>query len=47
MKAAMEILGYVAGPSRAPLANLNDAERTRLAAILTDLAVPTRADRGL
>lgn len=47
MKAAMEILGYVAGPSRAPLANLTGDERTQLAGILEELEVPTRADRGL
>ncbi|MCO5219756.1 MAG: dihydrodipicolinate synthase family protein [Thermomicrobiales bacterium] len=47
MKAAMEHLGYVAGPSRAPLQNLNDAERTELAGILDELGVPTREDRGL
>lgn len=47
MKAAMELLGYTAGPSRAPLANLDSDERAELAAILKDLQVPTRADRGL
>lgn len=47
MKAAMELLGYVAGPSRAPLQNLNDEERNRLAEILRVLKVPTREDRGL
>lgn len=47
MKVAMELLGYVAGPSRAPLANLDNAERDELAGILRDLQVPTRADRGL
>lgn len=47
MKAAMELLGYVAGPSRAPLQNLDDAERTRLAEILKMLQVPTRDDRGV
>lgn len=47
MKAAMEILGYVAGPSRAPLANLTIEERRQLAGILAELQVPTRADRGL
>lgn len=47
MKVAMEILGYVAGPSRAPLANLTADERTHLARILTELEVPTREDRGL
>ena len=43
----MELLGYVAGPSRAPLQNLDDAERTRLAEILKMLHVPTRDDRGV
>ncbi len=47
MKAAMEILGYVAGPSRAPLANVSAEDREELAAILTRLEVPTAADRGL
>lgn len=47
MKAAMEILGYVAGPSRAPLQNLDDAEREQLAQILKVLDVPTREARGL
>ncbi|MCA9834496.1 MAG: dihydrodipicolinate synthase family protein [Thermomicrobiales bacterium] len=47
MKVAMEILGYVAGPSRAPLANLTTNERRQLAGILAELQVPTRADRGL
>lgn len=47
MKAAMDLLGYVAGPSRAPLANVTDAERDELAALLHKLQVPTAADRGL
>ncbi len=47
MKAAMEILGYVAGPSRAPLQNLDAAEIDRLAEILRVLDVPSRADRDL
>lgn len=47
MKAAMELLGYVAGPSRAPLQNLDDAERDELKTILQVLKVPTREDRGL
>ena len=47
MKAAMEHLGYVAGPSRAPLQNLSNEERNRLAEILRVLQVPTREDRGL
>lgn len=47
MKVAMEILGFVAGPSRAPLQNLNEDERRKLAGILEELQVPTREDRGL
>lgn len=47
MKAAMELLGYVAGPSRAPLQNLSDNERSQLKSILQVLQVPTREDRGL
>lgn len=47
MKTAMELLGYVAGPSRAPLQNLDDAEQTRLAEILHVLNIPTREDRGV
>lgn len=47
MKAAMDILGYVAGPSRAPLANLTNDERERLGEILDALEVPTRGERGL
>ena len=46
MKAAMEILGYQAGPARAPLANITSHERDELAALLTRLEVPTRADRA-
>lgn len=47
MKAAMEHLGYVAGLSRAPLQNLDEAERVELGRILDELEVPTRRDRGL
>jgi 5-dehydro-4-deoxyglucarate dehydratase len=47
MKAAMEILGYVAGPVRPPLANITNGEREELAAILAELEVPTAADRGI
>lgn len=47
MKVAMEILGFVAGPSRAPLQNLDEVERRQLAGILEMLEVPTREDRGL
>jgi len=46
MKAAMEVLGYVAGPVRPPLANVTTAERTELAAILARLEVPTAAQRA-
>jgi len=46
MKAAMEILGYQAGPARAPLANITSHERDELAALLTRLEVPTRTDRA-
>lgn len=45
MKAAMEILGYSAGPVRPPLANVTAAEREELAGLLADLRTPTRADR--
>jgi len=45
MKAAMEILGYQAGPARPPLANITGEERDELAALLAALEVPTRADR--
>ena len=47
MKTALDLLGYVAGPSRAPLANLTDAERDELAGILEPLNIPTAADRGI
>lgn len=47
MKAAMEILGYAAGPARPPLANVTAGEREELAAILADLEVPTASERGL
>lgn len=47
MKAAMELLGYVSGPSRAPLQNLDDSEQDALKLILEVLKVPTREDRGL
>jgi len=45
MKAAMTILGHPAGPARPPLAELSDAERAELRAILARLDVPTAADR--
>lgn len=47
MKAAMEILGYVAGPARSPLGNPSAEEREELAAILSSFKVPTAADRNL
>lgn len=47
MKTAMDLLGYVAGPARAPLANPTPAEREELATLLQRLEVPTAADRGL
>ena len=47
MKAAMEILGFKAGPVRSPLANVTAGERETLAGILRDLKVPTAAERGL
>jgi 5-dehydro-4-deoxyglucarate dehydratase len=46
MKAAMEILGYTAGPVRSPLANVTSEEREELSTLLTELKVPTRADRA-
>ena len=46
MKAAVDLLGYTAGPARAPLANLTPDEITELAALLKALAVPTKADRA-
>ncbi|MGC4106306.1 MAG: dihydrodipicolinate synthase family protein [Thermomicrobiales bacterium] len=45
MKAAVDLLGYTAGPSRAPLANLTPDEIAELDALLKALDVPTRADR--
>ena len=46
MKTAMELLGYPAGPTRPPLAELSADERRELQAILVRLEVPTAADRG-
>lgn len=46
MKAAVQLLGYTAGPSRAPLANLTADEVAELDALLKALKVPTRADRA-
>jgi 5-dehydro-4-deoxyglucarate dehydratase len=45
MKAAMELLGYPAGPVRPPLANVTDDERAELGAILSSLDIPTRESR--
>lgn len=45
MKAAMDILGYKAGPARSPLANLSDADHAELAELLKTLGVPTAAQR--
>lgn len=45
MKAAMDILGYKAGPARSPLANLTEADRTELADLLKALEVPTARQR--
>jgi 5-dehydro-4-deoxyglucarate dehydratase len=45
MKACVEVLGYTAGPSRAPLANVTPAEVEEIRALLTSLNVPTKADR--
>jgi 5-dehydro-4-deoxyglucarate dehydratase len=47
MKAAMELLGYPAGPVRPPLANITDDERAELGAILATLDIPTRESRKL
>jgi 5-dehydro-4-deoxyglucarate dehydratase len=47
MKAAMELLGCVAGPARSPLANVTDEEREELGRLLRDLNVPTAAERGI
>lgn len=47
MKAAMDLLGYGAGASRAPLQNLESSEREELKSILQVLQVPTREERGL
>ena len=46
MKAAVEILGYKAGPVRSPLANVTADDRAELAALLTSLDVPSRSDRA-
>jgi 5-dehydro-4-deoxyglucarate dehydratase len=46
MKAAMELLGYRAGPVRPPLADLSAGERVELRAILIDLGVPTASSRS-
>ncbi len=46
MKAAMELLGYKAGPARSPLANPTQSEIDELAAFLKEHNVPTAADRA-
>ncbi|MEJ7838002.1 MAG: dihydrodipicolinate synthase family protein [Thermomicrobiales bacterium] len=46
MKAAVEVLGFRAGPARSPLANVTDAEITELKQLLSELNVPTAADRA-
>ena len=46
MKAAVEILGYKAGPVRSPLANVTADDRAELAVLLTALDVPSRSDRA-
>jgi 5-dehydro-4-deoxyglucarate dehydratase len=45
MKAAMDILGHPAGPPRAPLGQMSDADRSDLRALLERLEVPTAAQR--
>lgn len=45
MKAAMELLGFRAGPVRPPLANLTPADVEALKALLAPLDIPTAADR--
>lgn len=45
MKAALDLLGYRAGPARPPLANLTDGERDELRAILERLEIPTLTSR--
>jgi 5-dehydro-4-deoxyglucarate dehydratase len=45
MKAAMDELGHPAGPPRAPLGLLSEADRADLRAILDRLEVPTAASR--
>jgi 5-dehydro-4-deoxyglucarate dehydratase len=44
MKAAVEVLGFRAGPARSP--NVTDAEIAELKQLLQDLDVPTAADRA-
>jgi len=46
MKAAMELLGYKAGPARPPLANPSQSEIEELKALLKEHNVPTAADRA-
>jgi hypothetical protein len=45
MKAAMDVLGHPAGPPRAPLGQMSDADRADLRALLERLEVPTAAQR--
>jgi 5-dehydro-4-deoxyglucarate dehydratase len=46
MKAAMDLLGYPAGPVRPPLATLSDRDRSDLETILRRLEVPTATERS-
>ncbi|MBV8582183.1 MAG: dihydrodipicolinate synthase family protein [Candidatus Eremiobacteraeota bacterium] len=46
MKAAAEILGYAAGPPRAPLVPVTAAEHAEIAELLARLRVPTAASRN-
>ena len=46
MKAALEVLGFKAGPARSPLANVTKAECGEILELLTSLNVPTAADRA-
>jgi 5-dehydro-4-deoxyglucarate dehydratase len=46
MKAAVEVLGFKAGPARSPLANVTAAEYTEIFDLLNELGVPTAADRA-
>ena len=46
MKAAMEALGYPAGPPRPPIPAVSAAERTEIAALVRTLNIPTMSSRG-